>query len=105
VNHEEIVMQGYWLYADKIRCEVRIVRQSVRYGTGDYEDPPDIRDDRDAECFAVRYQTSTGSGFGGGGQFDTLEEAIKNVEQLIPSIEWSEASKHANAPETEEMEN
>ena len=101
MNHGEIVMRGSWLYADKVRCEVRIVRQSVRYGSGDYEDPPDIRDDRDGECFAVLFQNSTGSGFGGGGQYDTLEEAIEYVAQLVPGVEWSEASKHADAPEVE----
>ena len=40
-----IICEGTWLYAGSTPAGVRIRVTSIRYGTGDYEDPPDLRDD------------------------------------------------------------
>lgn len=90
-----MIRRGTWLYDGSVRREVRIIRQSTLYGSGDYEDPPDIADDRDCECFGVLFETATGGPprFAGGGQFKSLEDATQHVEELlVGGVEWYDAS-------------
>jgi len=45
------VRSGFWLCDGTLRLPIRIVQSPVRHGTGDHEDPPDISDDVEADCF------------------------------------------------------
>jgi hypothetical protein len=47
----EIVKTGTWLYADEIRCSVVILKPEWAYGSGDYEDEPEIREGREGEFY------------------------------------------------------
>lgn len=87
----EVVKRGRWLYAGSRPLEVRIVRQERWYGTGDVEDPPALRDDRDVECFRVMFETADVGEphFAGGGQHLTVEDAIHAVETLVgATLQW-----------------
>lgn len=87
----EIVKRGRWLYDSSRSLEVRIVRQQCWYGTGDDEDPLELRDDRDVECFRVLFETADGCEphFAGGGQHLTLEAAIRSVEAVVgETLRW-----------------
>jgi len=56
IQNAEAVMRGKCIYNNTIEYEVKIVKWSILYGTGDYEDPAEIRDDRDIECYYVLYE-------------------------------------------------
>jgi hypothetical protein len=76
-----IVRRGTFLYADEALCHLRIVRSDVAFGTGDYEDEPEWRDDREVECYYVEY---TGGGTpdlfnNATGPFATIEDAARYV--------------------------
>lgn len=45
------VKRGTFLYDGTVTCDVRIVRTEMRYGSGDHDDPPEIRDDQPEPCF------------------------------------------------------
>jgi hypothetical protein len=85
-----IVKRGHWLYDDAVTCEVRIVSHHVLYGTGDHEDPPEIREDREVECYYLLFHTPAGKPeWGGGGGFLSLEQAVLVAEsQLGPTLKW-----------------
>jgi hypothetical protein len=51
----EVVLEGSWLYAGTTRYRIAIVRRGSRYGSGDYEDPPEVAQDREAATFEVWY--------------------------------------------------
>jgi hypothetical protein len=90
-----VVRRGWWLYDGMVRLEVRVVRQSVFYGTGDYEDPPEISEDREMECFSVWSETTTRElpRFAGMGQFETIESAVRHAESVIRGgVVWHDAS-------------
>lgn len=73
---------------------MRIVVSQNYCGSGDSEDEPEIRDDRDETTFAVEYQTlcPTAVVFAGGGQFRSLPEAIQSVETLLADrMRWHDA--------------
>ena len=87
----EIIKRGKCFYDNIVEYEVRIVKGHIFYGSGDYEDPPEIRDDQDIECYYVWCEDLTLKGnfnIGAGG-FLSLDEAVKSVEAAT-RIQWIE---------------
>jgi len=84
---EHIIKRGSWLYGGSVRSAVVITRGSVFYGTGDHEDPPDVRDDREVETYSLWVESPPGSGEfpAGGGQFLALDEAVEHASKLLAS--------------------
>jgi hypothetical protein len=60
--NETAVKEGTFLYGGKIECDIRIVRSPVRYGSGDYEDSPEIENDLEQDTFYIQYGSSTQRG-------------------------------------------
>lgn len=90
---DTIVKAGVWLYDGTIPAGVRIVRRDTFYGTGDHEDPPEIRDDQDVTTFAVWFDPAPQAGIfnAGGGQYRSLVEAIAAVEQAVgATLTWQD---------------
>jgi hypothetical protein len=88
---DEIIKRGMWLYDGSVPVAVVIARGDVFVGSGDHEDPPDVRDDRHVETFRVWFEVPPGSGEfpSGGGQFLSLREAVEAAEGLVPSdVRW-----------------
>lgn len=86
-----VVAQGTWLYGGRVRSRIVIVRRDIRYGSGDYEDPAEVAEDRDVETFEVLYSSpSEPNEFrAGGGQYLTLEEARSAAEAACgTSVTW-----------------
>lgn len=95
MKHLEIIKPvrcGTWLYDGSIPCEVRIVPHDTLYGTGDYEDPPEISDDREIESYYILFSTSVGEPpWVGGGAALSIAEAVAIVEaKLDASLIWHE---------------
>ncbi len=86
----EVVKEGTALYAGTSPYSVKIAKSPVWYGSGDYEDPPEICEDREIECYEVWYSSPGDGKFtSGGGVFATLDEATKAVEQATNgTIHW-----------------
>jgi hypothetical protein len=88
-----IVKRGTFLYGGSVECDVRIVRSLVRFGTGDYEDPAELRDDVALPTFYVAYGSTTQRGVSttGGGGHASLSAAMAAAETAIgsaASIRW-----------------
>ena len=58
----EIVKQGTWLYAGEVVCDLRVVKSAYRYGSGDYEDEPAVREDEPGEFYYVQYGSTARRG-------------------------------------------
>jgi hypothetical protein len=86
-----IVVEGTWMYADQVRCRIAVVRRGIMYGSGDYEDPPEVAEDRTTETFEVLYASPTNPRefCAGGGQFSTLDEACAAAEAACgATVHW-----------------
>lgn len=81
-----------WLYARTVPCEVRIVRHHTLYGSGDYEDPPDIAEDKDVQCFYLLLRTPEGiPEWVTGGVAQSLAAAVLLAEEKLgQSLVWRE---------------
>ena len=85
-----VVRVGTWLYAGAVPTAVRITRSDVLNGTGDHEDPPELREDTDVECYYILFESPPSSGKypAGGGAELTLEAAMNRAEKLVGRIDW-----------------
>lgn len=72
------VTSGFWLYDGTLRLPVRIVRSAVRFGSGDWEDEPNVCNDLAGEYFYLVFTTSDGKEMGGGA-WDSVEGAIRRA--------------------------
>ncbi len=95
LDDAEVVKRGIALYDGTVPYNVKIVKSSVLYGSGDYEDPEEIREDREVECYYIWYESPgppsrTGRPFrSGGGASLTLAEAMKHVEKATyGTVRW-----------------
>jgi len=90
---ESVVATGTFVYDDLVECDLRIVFSSIRYGSGDYEDEPDVADDVEIDTYYLEYGSTTQRGVfnAGGGGYATLAEARAAVEAapgIGPTVRW-----------------
>jgi hypothetical protein len=96
------VKRGAWLYGGSVRCPVLIVRRDTWYGTGDYEDEPDVSNDAERETFEVLYGLADDPRFAGGGQYASLAEAIAAARRACDaSLTW-EPDRYASRTDFEQ---
>jgi hypothetical protein len=80
-SNESIVREGIFVHGG-VEGDVRIVHSPIYYGTGDYEDPPEIGNDFERDTYYLQYDSTTERGdlnIGRGG-YPTLAEAIVAAE-------------------------
>jgi hypothetical protein len=86
VSEISAVLEGTWLYDGRVLTGVRIVSCPVRYGTGDVEDPTEMRDDHPVPGFDVQWASPTTprlySDFASA-NFSTLQDAVAHAENAI----------------------
>lgn len=91
--NEVVVKEGVFFYDGSVECDVRIVCTSIRYGSGDYEDEPEIANDLERKTFTVQYGSTTERGIfnAEGGAYSSLKEAIDSAESapgIGSTIRW-----------------
>ena len=76
-----IVRSGTWFYDGSVTCGVHVEQRSLAAGSGDYEDPPEVREDRRGSFFYVCYHSPLEPQriLSSTGPFDTLAEAVAHV--------------------------
>lgn len=95
IEENKIVAKGKWKYGGITPCLVIIQEETTWPGSGDYEDPPEIAENREVRCFSVWYEnpSNKGSFNAGGGYFLTLEEAIRETtKKLQGPVNWDTAA-------------
>ena len=91
---ENIVKAGTFLYDNSVLCDVCISFSPVCFGTGDYEDPPEIGEDVVVDTYYVFFGSTIERGRfnASGGGDPSLAEAVANVEArpgFGKTVEWS----------------
>ena len=86
---KHVVKRGTFLYGGVRRCAVEILQTDFRPGTGDYEDPENVREDENGIFFDIRYASAGprefwSSVFG----LESLEAAVKHVEEAVSDVRW-----------------
>jgi hypothetical protein len=90
-DNGKVVCNGLWYYDKTFKTGVAIQKMPIIYGSGDYEDPSEIQNDREIENYYIWFATS-GSLIdfkNGAGYKLSLEEAKIEAERLVgQTIEW-----------------
>ena len=86
-------MKGTFLYDGTVECDVRIVFSPICYGSGDYEDPEELREDQQVDNYYIQYGSTTNRDTFGGrvGCYTSLEEAMAEAVEasaIGPTIKW-----------------
>lgn len=91
IDNCKIMKQGILLYDNTSEYSVIIVESDILYGTGDYEDPPEIAEDRECRCYYV-WSDSPGSRnefrSGWGTAFLSVNEAMIEIEKEPGFSHW-----------------
>lgn len=87
-TEKPVVKSGTFLYDGLRICRVLILQTDFCPGTGDYEDPPEVQDDKYGTFFEIQYTAPRGGVAAGGGCFGTLAEAMAQVERKVPGVQW-----------------
>jgi hypothetical protein len=89
----EIVKEGTALYADEVVYSVHILKHGWSYGSGDYEDEPEVQEDREGEFYYIRFKLPQHMGRYSGleGAYSSFEEAIQRVAIATSgTVTWKE---------------
>jgi hypothetical protein len=76
-------------YDGRISLAVRLFKSGILWGSGDEDDPPEVRDDQAIECYYLELQVVGDERFGSRLAFLTLDEVERfREEQLNGSLRW-----------------
>lgn len=89
-SEEKLVTVGRWLYDNCIECEVHLVERSISYGSGDVDDPPEIREDRMGKFYYLKFlepleQNTFNSE---SGSFETIADAKEYARGICRNLKW-----------------
>mgnify|MGYP006865024446 CR=1 FL=1 len=84
----DILKVGQWSYDRRVKCRVEIQFSDIRYGSGDYEDAPEWRDDQPGGWFVLSYASPTEPtkcppDWKAAPGYSTLSEAIQVAEETL----------------------
>ncbi|HEX7862033.1 MAG TPA: hypothetical protein VF773_16995 [Verrucomicrobiae bacterium] len=87
-----IVKQGSFIYDNAAKCRVKICQTDYRPGSGDHEDPPELREDVGGIFYQIWFQSAGGGQrFSAGGETcETLSDAIRIVEAKVGPVIWDQ---------------
>lgn len=94
-----IAREGTWLYDGQVPTGVRVAHCNVRYGTGDCQDPPEIRNDSLVAGFDLQWTSPTSPSTysaHASAVFPTLAEAVAFAEGTAwaaGSLKWSQGDE------------
>jgi len=82
IDEAKTVATGEWMYDGIKPCRIIIKVEDLWPGSGDYEDPPEIFEDRHLPCLSVWYESpsSKGTFHSGGGYYLTVEDVLIGVQ-------------------------
>lgn len=86
---ETLVLSGTWLYDGEIATEVHVIKSNFKPGSGDYEDPPEIKDDHYGEFFDIRIGRFPDGRPPCGGSYTTQREAMEYAARVCPTLKWN----------------
>jgi hypothetical protein len=82
---------GEWMYVGRIPLAVRVFKSDTLYGSSDYEDDPEIGDDKAVECYYLELQVAGEDRWGVHMAFLTLDEIERyGKDSLGGTLKWIE---------------
>jgi len=92
MSEEKIVRTGTFIYGGTAKGTIQIVQTSWRPGSGDHQDHEEWREDQIGTFFEIKYSLPSDSmeSKAGGGYYETLQEAVKKIEESCEQVKWDQ---------------
>ena len=84
-----ILAEAEWLHDGTVPIRIRVHSSPMYYGTGDYEDPSDIAEERPGDFYILTHEVA-----GSPGKFDmtrnlaSIDDVLETVERKFPGARW-----------------
>jgi hypothetical protein len=85
-----IVAEAEWLCDGTVPIRIRVHASPMYYGTGDFEDPTDIAEERPGDFYILSYEDagSPGSFRDAVRNLGSIEDVLATVERKFPGARW-----------------
>ena len=85
-----VIAEAEWLYDGAVPIRIRVHSSPMYYGTGDYEDPTDIAEDRPGNFYIVSHEMAGRPGVFSNvmPNLESVEEVVATVERRFPGARW-----------------
>ena len=91
IDYANVIGKAELLYSGERTYNAVIIKKDFIPGTGDYEDPDEIQNDKICECYLVLYEDLINTdNYISGAYHLTLEEAKTSIEQTVGFQKWIE---------------
>ena len=90
---KSIIKEGTWLYDNEVPSKIAIENRDLAYGSGDHEDPEEIREDKPGDFFYIIYFSPTEENciLSETGPFNSVVEAESHCnESTNRTISWQQ---------------
>ena len=77
-----ILAEAEWSHAGSAPIRIRVHSSPMYYGTGDFEDPADIAEERPGEFYIVTHEVA-----GSPGRFVNVEPNLASIEDVLQAVE------------------
>jgi len=93
VDDLPILAEAEWLYDGHVPVRLRVHASPMYYGTGDYEDPSDIAEDRPGDFYIISSDRPGAPGEVGTviRNLASIEDVLAAVEEKFPGARWLKA--------------
>ena len=85
-----ILAEAEWLYDGHVPVRLRVHASPMYYGTGDYEDPADLAEDRPGDFYTISSDRAGSPGVVGTviTNLASIDEVLATVEEKFPGARW-----------------
>ena len=88
-DKEETILTGKANYSAETTFRIEIVKTAFKPGSGDNEDPPEIRNDEYGEFYKIMFTPSGGTvAKSEGSYFSSLDETKNYIEANYKDVVW-----------------
>ena len=89
MNDKEIICFAQLLYGGIKEYHAVVIKSDIFPGSGDYEDPVDVQEDKEITCYQVLFEDLVNSeNYNSGRTFLLLEEARQYIESVEGFVCW-----------------
>jgi hypothetical protein len=90
VDDLPILAEAEWLYDGSVPVRLRVHASPMYYGTGDYEDPADLAEDRPGDFYTISSDRAGSPGVVGLviPNLASIDEVLAAVEEKFPGARW-----------------
>ncbi|MFA7209026.1 MAG: hypothetical protein WC120_01950 [Parcubacteria group bacterium] len=88
---KNLIKEGTFPYDEKVICNIRLYEIDFLPGSADYEDPPEIRDDKYGKFYLLEFTgVGTPNIFNNARCYENLDQVESDIANNFKHLKWKE---------------